>query len=124
MEGLRWLARVCVVVAALSAMTACGGGSGGGGGDQVALGQKLFRQTCATCHGMNGEGIDRLGKPLIGNEFVAVTSSSALVQFLAEGRAATHPDNTRGVDMPPRGGNPSLTDDDLAAIVAYVRTLQ
>ena len=108
----------------LGATVGCGGGGGSDAGDQVAQGQKLFRQTCATCHGMNGEGIERLGKTLIGNEFVALNSNSALVQFLVEGRPATHPDNTRGVDMPPRGGNPSLTDEDLAAIVAFVKTLQ
>jgi mono/diheme cytochrome c family protein len=90
----------------------------------MAQGEKLFRQTCATCHGMNGEGIDKLGKPLIGNEFMALTSTSDLVKFIVEGRPATHPDNERGVDMPPRGGNPGLTDEDIEAIVAYARTLE
>ena len=38
------------------------------------------------------------------------------------GRPAYHPDNTQGVDMPPKGGNPALTDDDLLAIIAFQRT--
>lgn len=100
----------------------CGADSVGGGVD-LAQGEKLFRRTCSTCHGMNGQGIGRLGNPLIDNEFVALNSDGTLVQFLIEGRPATHPDNERGVDMPPRGGNPSLTDEDLAAIVAYMRAL-
>jgi len=113
-----------VVLAAGLALTVGCGGGGSEGGDVLVLGEKLYRQTCATCHGMNGQGIDRLGKPLIGNEFVALNSDSALVDFLIEGRPARHPDNTQGVDMPPRGGNAKLTDDDLAAIVAYTRTLK
>lgn len=117
-------ALMVVMSAGFGLLIGCGGGGAPAGGVDVAQGQKLFRQTCATCHGMNGEGIDKLGKKLIGNEFVALQSDSALVAFLIEGRPATHPDNTRGVDMPPRGGNPNLTEEDLASIVAYVRTLK
>ena len=118
------LALMMVMAAALTVMAGCGGGGAPEGGVDVAAGGKLFRQTCSTCHGMNGEGIEKLGKTLIGNEFVALQSDQTLVQFLIEGRPATHPDNTRGVDMPPRGGNPNLTDQDLASIVTYMRTLK
>ena len=113
-----------LVLAGLGVSVGCGCGGSSEGGSEIARGEKLFRQTCSTCHGMNGEGINRLGKALVGNEFVALNSDGALVEFLIEGRAATHPDNTQGVDMPPRGGNPNLTDEDLAAIVAYTRTLK
>ena len=112
-----------MTIALLVGTIGCGGG-GSEGGTDLARGEKLYRQTCATCHGMQGEGIDRLGKSLIGNEFVALNSDSALLEFIIEGRSATHPDNTQGVDMPPRGGNARLTDDDIAAIIAYTRTLK
>jgi disulfide bond formation protein DsbB len=46
-----------------------------------------------------------------------------LVEFLNTGRPAEHPDNESGITMPPKGGNPSLSDDDLADIAAYLRTL-
>lgn len=119
-----WLAVVgTLLVLGLSVGCGGSGSDSAGGGLDLAQGEKLFRQTCSTCHGMNGEGVDRLGKPLIGNEFVALNSDRNLVKFLIEGRPRTHPDNERGVDMPPRGGNPNLTDEDLAAIVAYARTL-
>jgi disulfide bond formation protein DsbB len=125
MRRVSALALMMVTAAGLSVLAGCGGGGGAPeGGVDVAAGGKLFRQTCSTCHGMKGEGIDKLGKTLIGNEFVALQSDQALVQFLIEGRPATHPDNTRGVDMPPRGGNPNLTEQDLASIIAYVRTLK
>ena len=110
------------------ATVACGGGDGGAGAapsaEQVAAGHEQFKKTCGTCHGPNGEGMPKLGKNLNANAFVQDTSDADLVTFLKEGRPATHPDNTRGVDMPPKGGNPMLTDADLGLIVAYMRSLQ
>jgi mono/diheme cytochrome c family protein len=120
LTGLAWVGAAFLLASAV----ACSPGDGGSGEEDLALGRRLFRQNCATCHGMRGEGMDRLGKALVGNEMISVTSTSSLVEFLAEGRPAAHPDNTRGIDMPPRGGNPGLSDDDLAAIVAYLRTLE
>ncbi len=32
--------------------------------------------------------------------------------------------NTTKVDMPPKGGNPALKDDDLVNIAAFLRSLQ
>ncbi|NNE19946.1 MAG: cytochrome c [Myxococcales bacterium] len=112
------------VLAALG--VACGGGGGGAGADggQVAEGHKQFKATCAVCHGPNGEGMPKLGKDLNNNEFTQNLSDDELVAFLKKGRPATDPLNERGVDMPPMGGNPTLTDADFAQIVAYVRTLQ
>ena len=103
---------------------ACGSGGGGGDADKVAEGHKLFKGTCAICHGWDGEGVPRLGKNLNDNVFTKGLSDTDLVEFLRQGRTAGDPLNERGVDMPPRGGNPKLTDADLALIVAYLRTLQ
>lgn len=104
----------------------CCGGEGGGDLDaeEVAAGQKRFLQTCATCHGLDGKGLPRLGKNLHGNEFVESRSDDELVEFLEVGRPATDPLNDRGVDMPPRGGNPALQESDLRSIVSYLRSLQ
>ena len=98
----------------------------GGGGDEggAAHGQELYKSTCATCHGQNAEGIDGVGTQLSSSEFVQSQSNADLIVFIAVGRSTTDPDNTTGVDMPPKGGNSSLTDMDLADIVDYLRTLQ
>ncbi len=105
--------------------TACGGGGGGGADDaKVAEGHKLFKGTCATCHGPDGEGMPKLGKNLHANQFTKGLSDAELVEFLKKGRSAGDPLNERGVDMPPKGGNPILTEADLALIVAYMRSLQ
>jgi disulfide bond formation protein DsbB len=96
--------------------------AGGESGDS-GNGEQLFSQTCVACHGQGGVGIDGLGPTLIGNEFVGSLSDDDLVEFLNTGRPADHPDNESGITMPPKGGNPSLSDDDLADIAAYLRTL-
>ncbi len=43
--------------------------------------------------------------------------------FIEVGRSKSEPENTTGVDMPPKGGNASLDQDDLFDIVAYIRSL-
>ncbi len=64
-----------------------------------------------------------LGKSLIGDPFVAERSRDELTAFLKVGRRAWDPLNTTGVDMPPRGGNAALTDEDLAAIADFLKDL-
>ena len=75
------------------------------------------------CHGAGGQGSPRLGKSLVDNAFSQNLSDAELVEFLRQGRSAGDPLNELGVDMPPKGGNPALTDADLASIVAYLRSL-
>jgi len=86
-------------------------------------GKKLFRGTCAICHGAEGQGVEGLGKPLFTSEFVRKHTDQQLLQFVIGGRAAKHPDNTTNVPMPPRGGNPALTDEHIRLIIEHVRTL-
>ncbi|MEP0846343.1 MAG: cytochrome c [Phycisphaerae bacterium] len=88
----------------------------------VAKGQKLFLGTCASCHGPQGEGLRGLGKTLVGSEFIAQRDDAALLDFVKVGRQPWDPMNTMKVQMPPRGGNPMLSDDDLKDIIAFVRT--
>ena len=89
-----------------------------------AAGEAIFASTCSVCHGAGGEGIEGLGKSLINNVFVASLSDEELLAFLNEGRPPSDPDNTTGIAMPPKGGNVSLTDDDLNDVIAFLRTLQ
>jgi disulfide bond formation protein DsbB len=112
------------------ALAACGSPGDGAAGPtlgpeavgDVAEGRRLYERNCTACH-RGGEGVEGLGKPLIGSAFVAERSDRELVAFLGSGRPAGDPLNTTGVDMPPRGGNPSLDNRDLLDIVAFIRTL-
>ncbi|MHC4108519.1 MAG: cytochrome c oxidase subunit 3 [Planctomycetota bacterium] len=87
-------------------------------------GRDLYLRSCLSCHGLKGEGLPGLGKPLRTSAFVSGLDDRGLVQFLKRGRAKNDPLNTRGVAMLPRGGNPSLRDQDLMHIAAFVRLLQ
>jgi len=97
-------------------------GSEAGFGDPEN-GAVLYQGSCQACHGPEGTGIEGLGKPWVGSEFINDTSDGDLVEFLKVGRPSDDPLNTTGIAMLPYGGNPSLTEDDLKDLVAYMRTL-
>ena len=87
-------------------------------------GKQLFATACATCHGPQGQGLPHLGKDLQTSQFAAGLSDGKLADFITQGRAANDPLNTTHVPMPPKGGNPALSPQDISDIVAYVRQLQ
>lgn len=127
--------RFIIIAAVLAlALAACGGSTGGGSDDttttstqgihgDVVNGAAVYASTCQTCHGPNQEGVEGLGKPLAPSAFVDANSEDELVAFVLVGRPASHPANTQGVDMPPKGGNPSLDDQDIHDVVAYLKSL-
>lgn len=92
-------------------------------GDPVA-GAAVYAATCRACHGGDLEGIEGLGKGLLPSEFVSDMSEEELAAFIAVGRAADDPENMQGIEMGPRGGNPSLSDQDLRDVAAYLKALQ
>ena len=87
-------------------------------------GMKIFLQSCAACHGQDARGITGLGKDLVDGDFVRHVEDEALIAFIERGRPATDSLNTTGVPMPPKGGNPTLTRQDITDVVAYLRSLQ
>ncbi len=79
---------------------------------------------CSGCHGAAGEGISGVGVGLTHNDFIVTHSERELVEFIIEGRTVGAPDNRSGLTMPPSGGNPSLSEQNLYDIVAFLRTLK
>jgi mono/diheme cytochrome c family protein len=127
---MRNLLKLLIVLALVA--TACGGSDTAAtpstatpstSSGSVAAGIEFYAGTCIACHGPNGEGIEGLGKPWVGSDFINSRTDAEMLAFLIEGRASDHPENTTGIAMMPRGGNPSLTDDDLLDLIAYMRTL-
>ena len=91
-------------------------------GDPVA-GEGTFKSTCSACHGPDAKGLPNLGKDMTTSEFILGTTDAELLAFVLVGRPVGDPDNTTGVDMPPKGGNPALSDEDILNTIAYIRTL-
>jgi mono/diheme cytochrome c family protein len=125
----RSTAFILLMLVAALALAACGGGAATTSqklaapkGDAVK-GKAVFEGTCISCHGPDAKGLPGLGKDLTTSEFVAGQTDDQLLAFVKKGRPATDPANTNKVDMPPRGGNPALTDTDLVNVVAFVRSI-
>lgn len=129
-------------------VTACGGGgaeknpgepagassgaaSGAPGTDpgpalgDAGKGQTTYEASCAACHGMDAYGLPGIGKDLANpSDWMKQQSDAQLAQMIKQGRPVSDPENSTGVDMPPKGGNPALSDDDINDIIAYLRQLQ
>ena len=90
----------------------------------IASGNKLYHSLCVACHGQGGAGMANNGKALVHNAFVKSLDDDGLLAFVKQGRSPSDPKNTTGIQMPPKGGNPALSDDDILDIIAYLRTLQ
>lgn len=90
---------------------------------RISSGESVFQTVCSTCHGFEAQGISGLGPNMHDNVFINGQSNDQLLAFIISGRPADHPDNQSGVAMPARGGNPSLTDNDLINVIHYVRSL-
>ncbi|MBT3941152.1 MAG: cytochrome c [Chloroflexi bacterium] len=88
----------------------------------IATGKTKYG-SCSACHGLDGRGVPGLGKDLVESAFMDGLSDAELVDFIKVGRGPSDEGNTTGIAMPPKGGNPSLSDDDLLAIVAYIDSL-
>lgn len=79
-----------------------------------ADGESIYKQTCIACHGANGEGVIP-GVPKL-SERMSKSDSELLTNikngFQSEGSPMA---------MPAKGGNQNLTDDDLNAVLSYIR---
>jgi disulfide bond formation protein DsbB len=88
-------------------------------------GRTLFVASCASCHGVNGLG----GTGLTGDfklqesAMVRASSPEQIAAFIIAGRPANSPDSLSGYSMPPKGGNPTLTDAQILQIAQYVKAL-
>jgi disulfide bond formation protein DsbB len=92
--------------------------------EYIAHGSKVFASSCSACHGATARGVPGQGKDLVDSEFCKSLDDDSLLAFIKKGRDPSDPANTTKVGMPPKGGNPALSDDDLLDVIAFVRSLQ
>ncbi len=85
---------------------------------------QLYSDACAGCHGVRLEGVDGLGNSLADSAVVNSMSDDELVTLIRSGRTPDDPAHGSGVPMPPNGGQADLTDEQLLAIVNFMRASQ
>ena len=88
-----------------------------GGGAAVTTGESNYQSSCVACHGADGVGVLPGVPDLTATEGLLADDDEVLIKRIAEGfQSPGSP-----MAMPPRGGNPSLSDEDLKAVVDYMR---
>lgn len=120
---LLWTAPIALLAVVLSA---CSGGSEStqtslasqASADLVAAGEPLYQASCAQCHGADLRGT-ALGPSHL--SVVYEPNHHGDAAFVLAARNGVRQHHWPYGDMPPI---PGLTDDDLAAIVAFVRDQQ
>ncbi len=90
-----------------------------------AHGEALYKDRCAACHGVSGEGgagtDGVVYAPLAGNRKVLLETSANLIHIIVNGGfPPTTAGNGRPYGMPPFG--PSLKDEEIAVLASYVRS--
>jgi mono/diheme cytochrome c family protein len=81
-------------------------------------GKAAFDASCAQCHGQNAAGTDK-GPPFIHDIYNPGHHSDAA--FVAAARRGVRQHHWQYGNMPPQ---PEVTDEEIAAIIQYVRELQ
>lgn len=89
----------------------------------LADGQRLYLEVCAACHGQRGEGIAGLSSTALAESTLLQEGTDAeVLETIRIGRDASAAGNHSGVPMPPSGGRPDLSDDELRAIMSFLRS--
>ena len=83
----------------------------------VATGKVVYSQTCIACHGAGGKGMIPGVRDLTASDGALAKSDEELVKNISDGFQTPG----SAMAMPPKGGNPTLTEEDVKAVLAYLR---
>ena len=87
---------------------------------RMQAGEAIFTDTCSACHMRSGAGIEHMFPKLAGNVVATQDDPASLVRIvIAGGRAAATDERPTSPAMPSLGYR--LDDDEVAAVVTYVR---
>jgi cytochrome c5 len=97
---------------ATSPAPAAGAAAAGTGGADIAKGKAVYEKTCMVCHATGVAGAPKAG------------DKAAWAAHLAHGVDDLYKNAIKGIKaMPPKGGNPSLSDAEVKAAVDYMVSL-
>jgi len=87
----------------------------------LARGKVVYEQVCALCHGADGNGKPGQAPPFVGSEWVVTDNIGRLIRIPLQGLNGpiTVKGETWSLAMPAMGA--ALPDDDLAAVLTYMR---
>ncbi len=85
----------------------------------TARGQQLYN-SCATCHGLDGQGIEAVGAPSLAGRSDWYLMNQ--LRLFKSGYRGTHPDDPAGAQMRAMMQNLDV-DGTLQDVVAYIRTM-
>lgn len=88
----------------------------------LAKGKAVYELACIGCHGPAGEGVASI-RPITNSVLLRTGTDAELIQLVRVGRAVNDPHNVSGLAMPAGGGVSGMTDEDILAVIAYMRTL-
>ena len=94
------------------------------GTDSRTAGYKIFKNICATCHGVDGDGIEGLAPPLKNSEYLQ-GSANRLALIILHG--LTGPIHVNGklyelnTTMPGLANNPEYSDQDIQNVINYIQ---
>ena len=80
-------------------------------------GAAVFNGTCIACHGSDGTGNIPGVPDLTGNKGLLSQDDTVLLKRMTDGFQSPG----AAMAMPPRGGDPGLTDADMKAVLKYMR---
>lgn len=101
----------------LSAMLASAWAFADENASNVVAGQAIYSQTCVAGHGANGKGAIPGVADLTANDGPLSKSDAQLLKSMMEGFQSPG----SSLAMPAKGGNPTLTEADLNAVLAYLQ---
>lgn len=85
--------------------------------DPLARGREVYEGTCIACHGADGSGALPGVPDLTANDSSLANPDEVLVERMMNGfQSPGSP-----MAMPAKGGNPSLTEEDIRAVLGYLR---
>ncbi len=100
------------IAAVVAYLRAQGGGAATPGDSDTSAGATLFQDQCTMCHGQGGDEVP--GVALMGEDYLSANDDATLTSAITDGKGG----------MPGMGtaAGGSLSDEEVAAIVAYLRS--